>query len=132
MFRFTLAAAVAAMALTGCAKHPAAEAETSQAFTSGPAQVSVSHISSRADDGSSVFLTVDGNDAGMLARGESKELRMAPGKHKVGGYVRTLFGFGQVTIQPVEITTEAGQVKRVAYSVQKDKPSFAEEPTTAG
>lgn len=99
-------------------------------FSSGPTQIDVSHIVTRADDGSSITLTIDGTEAGILKRGEKHALFVEPGKHKVGGYVQTLFGLGRVTIPAVEITTVPGKVKHVAYSVTRTKPAFAEAPDT--
>lgn len=99
-------------------------------FSSGPTQIDVSHIVTRADDGSSITLTIDGTEAGILKRGEKRALFVEPGKHKVGGYVQTLFGLGRVTIPAVEITTVPGKVKHVAYSVTRTKPAFAEAPDT--
>lgn len=99
-------------------------------FSSGPTQIDVSHIVTRADDGSTITLTIDGTEAGLLKRGEKRALFVTPGKHKVGGYVQTLFGLGRVTIPPVEITTTPDKVKHVAYSVTRTKPAFAETPDT--
>lgn len=95
-------------------------------FSSGPTQIDVSHIVTRADDGSSITLTIDGTEAGILKRGEKRAVYVEPGKHKVGGYVQTLFGLGRVTIPAVEITTVPGKVKNVAYSVTKTRPAFTE------
>ncbi|RPD99806.1 hypothetical protein BBB56_13235 [Candidatus Pantoea deserta] len=122
--RFSPIAILAVVALSGCAKKNAAQDDPS--FTAGPALVSVSHVKTRTDDGSSVFVTVDGKDAGMLNGGQNKDLFLTPGKHKIGGYVSTLFGLGRVTINPVEITTAQGEVKHVAYEVKSDKPTFTE------
>jgi len=95
-------------------------------FSSGPTQIDVSHIVTRADDGSSITLTIDGTEAGILKRGEKRAVFVEPGKHQVGGYVQTLFGLGRVTIPPVEITTVPGKVKKVDYSVTRTKPAFTE------
>nr|WP_024968057.1 hypothetical protein [Pantoea sp. IMH] len=122
IFRFALAAVTAAMLLTGCA--PKQATQVSPDFFNGPTRVNISHLVTQADDGSAVMLTVDGNEAGALARGESTELRLPPGEHKLGGYVPTLFGIGRVTIQPIEITTSPTEVTHVAYSVTRDKPVF--------
>ncbi|WP_428946118.1 hypothetical protein ACQK5W_09280 [Pantoea sp. FN060301] len=120
IFRFAMAAVTAATLLTGCA--PKQTAQVSPEFFNGPTRVNISHLVTQADDGSAVMLTVDGNEAGALTRGESTELRLPPGEHKVGGYVPTLFG--RVTIQPVEITTTPTEVTHIAYSVTRDKPVF--------
>lgn len=153
--RFTLAALTATILLTGCARHTTenSAAETSAAvadaadapdstaaaagapidnndspspFESGPTLVNVSHKITRTDDGSSVYLTVDGQNAGLLQKGENKEIRLPAGKHQIGGYVETLFGFGKVTIASVDITTDPQSPKNVVYSVTKQKPGFSE------
>jgi len=129
-YRFTLAAVTAAVVLTGCARH-AANAAPSE-FAAGPTQIDVSHIKTRADDGSNVFLTVDGKDAGPLPNGESMLLHVPAGKHQVGGYVPTLFGLGRVTIAPIEVTTSPDDVKKVAYTVTRNKASFVENPDEQG
>ncbi|MBE5253823.1 MAG: hypothetical protein QRY16_12135 [Enterobacterales bacterium endosymbiont of Blomia tropicalis] len=123
-YRFILAAITAATLLAGCAKHSSEDAPNE--FAAGPTQIDVSHIMTRADDGSNVYLTVDGKDAGELLNGESKLIYVPAGKHTVGGYVPTLFGLGRVTIAPVEITTSPESVKKVAYSVTRNKATFAE------
>lgn len=123
--RNSLAAIPAIILLSGCAKQPTSE-PTAARFDSGACVLNVSHIVTRTDDGSEVHLTVDGQEAGLLDDGESKQLRLTPGEHKIGGYVPTLFGLGRVTIQPVDVTTTASNVKHVAYSVTRDKPVFAE------
>jgi hypothetical protein len=122
--RFSPIALFAVAALSGCANKHSYQDDPS--FAAGPAQVSVSHVMTRTDDGSSVFVTVDGKDAGTLNGGQSKDLFLTPGKHKIGGYVATLFGLGRVTINPVEVTTAKGEVKHVAYEVKSDKPTFTE------
>ncbi|WP_313653379.1 hypothetical protein [Pantoea sp.] len=123
-YRFTLAVVTAAAVLTGCAKH--APVEATDEFAAGPTQIDVSHIKTRTDDGSSVFLTVDGKEAGKLPNGESKLLHVTAGKHQVGGYVATLFGLGRVTIAPIEVTTSPQDVKKVAYRVTRNKAAFVE------
>lgn len=123
-YRFALASIPALILLNGCASRPSSEPAAS--FNNGACVLNVSHIVSRTDDGSEVHLTVDGKDAGLLDDGESKQLHVSPGEHKIGGYVPTLFGYGRVTIQPVAVTTTADNVKHVAYSVTRDKPVFSE------
>ena len=95
-------------------------------FESGPTLVNVSHKITRTDDGSSVYLTVDGQNAGLLQKGENKEIRLPAGKHQIGGYVETLFGFGKVTIASVDITTDPNAPKNVVYAVTRQKPGFSE------
>jgi hypothetical protein len=127
-YRFTLAAVTAAITLTGCAKQQKPGAP--EDFFNGPTQINVSHVVTRADDGSAIFLTVDGNDAGPLVAGKNTELHIPAGKHKVGGYAQTLLGLGRVTIQSVDVTTKPGEVTQLAYSVTRDKPVFAKEGVT--
>ena len=142
--RFTLAAVMATLTLAGCATQPKSEpsapkesADTrffkgpaqisANDFSEGPTEVKVSHVISRTDDGSPIYVTVDGNDAGAIIRGQSLELHLPAGEHQIGGYVPTLLGFGRVTVQSVKITTRPDQVKQVAYSVTRSKPAFTEK-----
>lgn len=120
--RFTLAAVAAVVALTGCAKHTAAVQAPD--FTSGPTRVTVTHIPTKTDDGTKVYVTVDGSDAGTLATGQSIEVHLPAGKHQVGGYARSLIG--RITIPPVEVTTSADSEKYIGYTVAKLKPAFSE------
>nr|CBX80654.1 hypothetical protein predicted by Glimmer/Critica [Erwinia amylovora ATCC BAA-2158] len=140
--RSILATFATTLVLAGCS-HKGAEApaavEVSAAdatpavseFAAGPTQINVSHVITRTDDGSTVILTVDDKEAGMLGRGDSKALFVPAGKHKVGGYVQTLFGLGRVSIQSVDVTTKTDQAVHVAYSVTKNKPAFAVTSSTA-
>lgn len=141
--RSTLAALTATLLLAGCSHKTtqapatvdvsAAEATPAvSAFAAGPTQLNVTHVISRADDGSSVILTIDGVEAGTLTRGENKELFVPEGKHKVGGYVQTLFGLGRVTIPSVDVTTKTDQATHVSYSVTKNKPAFTLTEKAAG
>ncbi|WP_343551010.1 hypothetical protein [Pantoea sp.] len=152
--RFTLATLMATLMLTGCARlaavtgtstdktataDAAAQPATTGApidnqdspspFESGPTVINVSHLVTRTDDGSSVYVTVDGQDAGLLKKGEKREIHVAPGKHQIGGYVQTLFGFGKVTIASVDVTTDPKAPKNVVYSVTRQKPAFSETDT---
>lgn len=120
--RFTLAIIAAAITLTGCAKHPTGE--PAAAFVNGDTLVTVTHVPAKTDDGTTVFVTVDGNDAAALKTGQSVALRVPAGTHQVGGYARTLIG--RVTIAPVKITTSDTEAKHVAYSITKTKPTFSE------
>jgi len=123
--RFTLAAIAAALTLTGCAKVSTTDEQVAtQKLANGPAQVAISHVISRTDDGSSIIVTVDGVDAAPLVPGQTTDLHLSTGKHKIGGYVPTLYGLGRVTIPPVEITALQDKVQHVTYSVLKDKPAF--------
>ncbi|BAK13905.1 hypothetical protein PAJ_p0038 (plasmid) [Pantoea ananatis AJ13355] len=42
--------------------------------------------------------------------------------------MRTLFGLGRVTIDPLEVTTSPEDVKKVAYTVTRNKATFVEQP----
>ncbi|WP_246580119.1 hypothetical protein [Candidatus Sodalis endolongispinus] len=122
--RFTLVAFAATFALTGCVKHAADKPATD--FSTGATVVNVSHLEALSADGSSIYVTVDGNDAGELAKGESIMLHVPAGKHQVGGYARSLVG--HVTVPPVQITTTTNNMKHVAYTVKATKPAFTELP----
>lgn len=119
-YRFTLAAVAAVLALTGCAKSQTAD--PAPAFDFGSSRVTVTHIPTKTDDGTKIYVTVDDKDAGTLGSGESIEVQLPEGKHKVGGYARTLIG--RVTIAPVEVSTSRDVVSHVTYSVANLKPSF--------
>lgn len=118
--RFSLAALSAAFALSGCAQHSVDE--TVGDFSSGATQLTVTHLDTRAADGTALFVTVDGQDAGALPLGEKVELNVPAGKHQIGGYARSLIG--RVTISPIEVTTSDEAIKNIAYSVTKSKPVF--------
>jgi hypothetical protein len=122
-YRFTLTA-LAAFSLLGCAKpvtgEPAAD------FTTGETLVTVEHAWTRTDDGTTVFITVDGKDAAALKVGESVALRLPKGTYKIGGYARSLVG--KVSVAPVELTTTADGTKAVEYAVTRSKPMFKEVP----
>ncbi|WAH61848.1 hypothetical protein LZ023_34830 (plasmid) [Pseudomonas silvicola] len=93
-------------------------------FESGPTVINVSHLVTRTDDGSSVYVTVDGQDAGLLQKGENKEIRVAEGKHQIGGYVQTLFGFGGHRVGGCDHRHQ--RTENVVYSVTRQKPTFSE------
>ncbi|HEY0211149.1 hypothetical protein [Acerihabitans sp.] len=124
--RFTLAALAVAFALTGCAEHSIDEPAAAKPldFSTGATLVTVTHAPAPTADGGPIFVTVDGNEAGALATGESVVLHMPAGKHQVGGYARSLIG--HVTVPPVQITTKTTSAKHVAYTVIKSKPTFTE------
>lgn len=86
--------------------------------------IAISHSLAHSDDGSTVIVTLDGKDAGTLKKGVITSLEVKPGKHKIGGYVRTLFGMGRVTIPAVDVTATSGALTKVDYTVVKDKPGF--------
>jgi len=119
-YRFTLAAVTAVFALTGCAKPKTAD--QAPAFDFGSTHVTVTHIPSKTDDGTKLYVTVDGKDAGTLDVGQSLEVRLPEGTHKVGGYARSLIG--RVTIPPVDVTTSNNAISHVTYSVADLKPKF--------
>jgi len=125
-YRFTLAAIAAVFALTGCAKTKTAD--HAPAFDFGSTRMTVTHIPTKTDDGTKLYVTVDGTDAGALGIGESLEVRVPEGKHKVGGYARSLIG--RVTITPVELTTSTDVISHVTYSVADLKPTFLVRATT--
>ena len=119
-YRFTLAAVAAVFALTGCAKPKTAE--QAPAFDFGSTRVTVTHIPTKTDDGTKLYVTVDDKDAGALGVGESLEVKLPEGKHKVGGYARSLIG--RVSISPVDVTTSSDVISHVTYSVADLKPTF--------
>ncbi|AHF79250.1 hypothetical protein Sant_P0205 (plasmid) [Sodalis praecaptivus] len=122
--RFIFVAFAATFALTGCAKTAADKPATD--FSKGATVVNVTHLEALSADGSSIYVTVDGNDAGALGRGDSLVLHVPAGKHQVGGYARSLVG--HVSVPPVEITTTSQSMKHVAYTVKATKPTFTELP----
>ncbi|WP_449649260.1 hypothetical protein [Rahnella aceris] len=125
-YRFTLAAVAAVLALTGCAKSKTAD--QAPAFDFGSTRVTVTHVPTKTDDGTKLYVTIDGKDAGALGIGESMELQLPEGKHKVGGYARSLVG--RVTISPVEVATSRDAISHVTYSVANLKPTFLVRAST--
>ncbi|WP_047608510.1 hypothetical protein [Rahnella aquatilis] len=125
-YRFTLAAVAAVLTLTGCAKSKTAE--QAPAFDFGSTRVTVTHIPTKTDDGTKLYVTIDGKDAGTLGIGESMEVQLPEGKHKVGGYARSLIG--RVTISPVEVATSRDVISHVTYSVANLKPTFLVRAST--
>lgn len=118
-YRFTLAAVAAVFALTGCANTKTAE---KPAFDLGSTRLTVTHVPTKTDDGTQIYVTIDGKDAGALGLGESVEVQLPEGKHQVGGYARSLIG--RVTIAPVDVTTSRNDISHVTYSVANLKPTF--------
>lgn len=125
-YRFTLTAMAAVLALTGCAKSKTAD--EAPAFDFGSSRVTVTHIPTKTDDGTKIYVTIDDKDAGALGTGESIEVQLPEGKYKVGGYARTLIG--RVTIAPVEVSTSRDVISHVTYSVAKSKPTFIVRAST--
>ncbi|MFU2318996.1 hypothetical protein [Rahnella sp. PCH160] len=124
-YRFILAAVAAVFALTGCAKTKTAE---QPAFDLGSTRLTVTHVPTKTDDGTKIYVTIDGKDAAALGLGESVEVQLPEGKHKVGGYARSLIG--RVTISPVDVTTSRNDISHVTYSVANLKPTFLVRATT--
>jgi hypothetical protein len=124
-YRFTLAAVAAVFALTGCANTKTAE---KPAFDLGSTRLTVTHVPTKTDDGTQIYVTIDGKDAGALGLGESVEVQLPEGKHQVGGYARSLIG--RVTIAPVDVTTSRNDISHVTYSVANLKPTFLVRATT--
>lgn len=120
--RFALTAFAAAFALAGCVKQP--NDQPAPDFSTGATQVTVTHLAARTVDGGPVYITVDGNDAGALATGDSVALHVAAGKHQVGGYARSIIG--RVTIPSVQVVTAPDSPKHIAYTLVKNKPGFTE------
>ncbi len=123
VIRYSLAAITTVVALTGCVKQQTAESPTPD-FTTGSTLVTVTHVPARTADGATVFVTVDGDDAGALPIGESMDLHVPAGSHQVGGYARSFIG--RVTIPAVQVTTTPAAPKHIAYLVNKSKPTFLE------
>ena len=119
-YRFAIAAVAAVLALTGCAKSKSTD--PAPAFDFGSSRVTVTHIPTKTDDGTAIHVTIDNKDAGVLGTGESLEVQLPEGKHKVGGYARTLIG--RVTIAPVEVSSSRDVISHVTYSVTNGKPIF--------
>ncbi|QKJ85863.1 hypothetical protein PMPD1_0892 [Paramixta manurensis] len=128
LMRFPLTILATALMLTGCVSHKVSDGADEK--FDGPTQLSVSHLVTRADDGSQIHLTVDGKDAGLLPGGESRNIHLSAGKHQVGGYVSTLFSYGRVTVDPTEVTTTPQAVQNIVYSVTNNKPVFAVTDST--
>jgi len=125
-YRFTLAAVAAVIALTGCAKTKTAD--HAPAFDFGSTRLTVAHVPTKTDDGTKLYVTIDDKEAGALGTGESMEVQLPEGKHKVGGYARSLIG--RVTIAPVEVATSRDAVSHVTYSVANLKPTFLVRAST--
>lgn len=125
-YRFTLAAAAAVIALTGCAKTKTTD--QAPAFDFGSTRLTVAHVPTKTDDGTKLYVTIDDKEAGALGTGESMEVQLPEGKHKVGGYARSLIG--RVTIAPVEVATSRDAVSHVTYSVANLKPTFLVRAST--
>lgn len=126
-YRFTLTA-LAVFSLSGCAK--TVTGEPGADFTTGPTVVTVEHAWTRVDDGTTVFVTVDGKDAAALKVGESVALRLPEGTYQIGGYARSLVG--RVSVGSVQLTTAPNSEKAVEYAVTRDKAGFKEVPVEEG
>ncbi|XBS68016.1 hypothetical protein ABK905_14065 [Acerihabitans sp. KWT182] len=103
--RFALAATAAVLSLTGCATTTASKSPSD--FSTGATQVTVTDIPIPAADGSTLYVTVDGNDAAALIAGESVTLHVPAGKHQVGampGRWWDMSPFRRFRSQPIPIT----------------------------
>ena len=107
-----------ALLISGCAGRQDKQGVTD--FTSGATLLKVAHLASPTADGSSLYITVDGKDAGLLPVGQAILLQVPAGDHKVGGYARSLIG--QVTIPDISVTTSADSPRFVAYKVKQYDP----------
>ncbi|MCS3433125.1 hypothetical protein [Klebsiella sp. BIGb0407] len=107
--------------ISGCAKKQ--EPQDSVSFSMGATLLKVAHLPSPIADGSDLFITVDGKEAGQLPVGEAMLLQVPAGEHEVGGYARSLIG--RVTIPGLKVTTVADQPRFVAYRVARNTPLFS-------
>lgn len=107
--------------ISGCAKKQVQQESAS--FSMGATLLKVAHLPSPIADGSGLFITVDGKEAGQLPVGEAILLQVPAGEHEVGGYARSLIG--RVTIPSLKVTTVADQPRFVAYRVAKNMPLFS-------
>jgi len=107
--------------ISGCAKKQ--EQQDSASFNLGATMLKVAHLPSPIADGSDLFITVDGKEAGLLPVGEAMLLQVPAGEHEVGGYARSLIG--RVTIPGLKVTTVADQPRFVAYRVARNTPLFS-------
>ena len=108
--------------LSGCAIQQ--DKQNVADFSAGATLLKVAHLPSSTADGSSLFITVDGKEAGLLPVGEAILLQVPAGEHRVGGYARTLIG--AVTIPALKVTTSADSPRFVAYRVARYDPLFME------
>ncbi|WP_300002189.1 hypothetical protein [uncultured Cedecea sp.] len=110
-----------ALLISGCAKKQ--ENQESASFSMGATLLKVAHLPSPIADGSDLFITVDGKEAGLLPTGEAMLLQVPAGEHEVAGYARSLVG--RVTIPGLKVTTVADQPRFVAYRVARNTPLFS-------
>lgn len=108
--------------LSGCASQQ--DNQGAADFSTGATLLKVAHLPSPTADGSSLYITVDGQDAGLLPVGEAILLQVPAGEHQVGGYARSLIG--SVTIPALKVTTSADSPRFVAYRVARYEPLFVE------
>lgn len=107
--------------ISGCAKKQ--EQQEGASFSMGATLLKVAHLPSPIADGSDLFITVDGKEAGLLPVGEAMLLQVPAGEHEVAGYARSLIG--RVTIPGLKVTTAADQPRFVAYRVARNTPLFS-------
>ena len=91
-------------------------------FSAGATLLKIAHLPSPTADGSSLFITVDGKDAGPLAVNKAILLQLPAGDHQVGGYASSLIG--HVTIPGITVTTSADSPRFVAYQVKRYAAPF--------
>lgn len=108
--------------ISGCASQQDKQDTTD--FNTGSTLLKVAHLASPTADGSSLFITVDGKDAGFLPVGQAVLLHVPEGQHQVGGYARSLIG--HVTIPGITVTTAADSPRFVAYKVTQYDPLFTQ------
>lgn len=106
--------------ISGCVQKP--EQQDVTGFSMGATLLKVAHLPSPTADGSSLFITIDGKDAGLLPVGEAMLFQVPAGEHQVGGYARSLIG--SVTIRPLTVTTSPDAPRFVAYRVTRNAPLF--------
>lgn len=114
--------------ISGCAKNQ--DKQYVADFSTGATLLKVAHLASPTADGSSLFITIDGKEAGPLPVGEAMLLQVPAGDHEVGGYARTEIGSVaipalKVTIPSLKVTTAADQPRFVAYKVAQNAPLFS-------
>ncbi|MBS0848497.1 hypothetical protein [Citrobacter sp. JGM124] len=106
--------------INGCANTQ--DKQSAADFNDGSTLLKVAHLASPTADGSALFITVDGKDAGFLPVGQAILLHVPAGKHEVGGYARSLIG--HVTIPGITVTTSLDVPRFVAYKVTQYDPLF--------
>lgn len=106
--------------ISGCATQQATQNIAD--FSVGATLLKVANLPSQTADGSRLFITVDGQQAGSLPAGKAMLLQLPAGEHQVGGYARSLIG--SVTIPGVNVTTSPDAPRFVAYQIIRNTPRF--------